>query len=278
VTSIGISQRLSHVTALKSTPAQDRAVERAPVEKVVPDAAVGIVSSTTPDQTWDANVSGIAARILAMSLLLEQDQVILHGVSWLTFQQLLADRGESGGVLLAYDRGTVELRMPSQEHEWGKTTLTQVVEAVAFACDLHYRSLGSTTFERADLARAFEPDACFYLDHADVIAPDRAVDLTVDPPPDLVIEVDITRASLDKLPIYAALRVPEVWRYADRAVEIRCLAADAYTVSAGSRVLTGITAGMVTRFVDEARATANQTARFKSVVAAVPVVRPGGTA
>jgi Uma2 family endonuclease len=213
-----------------------------------------------------------------MSLLLEQDQVILHGISWRTFQQLPADRGESGGVLLAYDRGTVELRVPSQEHEWVKTTLTQVVEAVAFARDLHHRILGSTTFERGDLAQAFEPDACFYLDHADVIAPDRAVDLTLDPPPDLIIEVDITRASRDKLPIDAALRMPEVWRYTDRTVEIRCLTRDAYTVSAASRVLTGITADMLTRFVDEARTTANQTVWFKSVVAAVPMVRPGGAA
>jgi Uma2 family endonuclease len=118
----------------------------------------------------------------AMSLLLEQDHVIMHGVSWQTFQQLLADRGERCGVLLAYDRGTVELRVPSQEHEWVKTTLTQVVEAVAFARDLHYRNLGSTTFGREDLARGFEPDACFYLDHADAIAPDRPLDLTIDPP------------------------------------------------------------------------------------------------
>jgi Uma2 family endonuclease len=213
-----------------------------------------------------------------MSLVLEQDHVIMHGVSWQTFQQLLADRGERCGVLLAYDRGTVELRVPSQEHEWVKTTLTQVVEAVAFARDLHYRSLGSTTFGREDLARGFEPDACFYLEHADAIAPDRPLDLTVDPPPDLVIEVDITRSSLDKLPIYAALGVPEVWRYLDGALEMRCLAADAYMVFATSRVLPGITDSMVTRFVAEARTAANQTAWFKSVVAAVPEVQQGGTA
>jgi Uma2 family endonuclease len=120
-----------------------------------------------------------------MSLLLEQDHVIMHGLSWRTFQQLLADRGERCGVLLAYDRGTVELRVPSQEHAWIKTTLTQMVEAVAFARDLHYRSLGSTTFVREDLAGGFEPDAYFYLDHADAIAPDRPLDLAVDPPPDL---------------------------------------------------------------------------------------------
>jgi Uma2 family endonuclease len=204
-----------------------------------------------------------------MSLLLEQDYIIMHGVSWQTYQQLLADRGERCGVLLAYDRGTVELRVPSQEHKWVKTTLTQVVEAVAFVSDLHYRSLGSTTFGREDLARGFDPDACFYLDHANAIAPDRPLDLTVDPPPDLVIEVDITRSSLDKLSIYAALSVPEVWRYTGGTVEIRCLTVDAYLVSDASRVLPGINAGMVTRFIDEARTAANQTAWFKGVMAVV---------
>jgi Uma2 family endonuclease len=208
-----------------------------------------------------------------MSLLLEQDHVIMHGVSWRTFQQLLADRGERGGVLLAYDRGTVELRVPSQEHEWIKTTLTQVVEAIAFARDLHYRSLGSTTFVREDLARGFEPDACFYLDHADAIAPDRPLDLAVDPPPDLVIEVDITRSSLDKLPIYAALGVPEVWRYTGREVEIQSLIHDTYVVSDTSRVLPGVHASMLARFIEEARTTTNQTAWFKSVVAAMAALR-----
>jgi hypothetical protein len=94
----------------------------------------------------------------------------------------------------------------------------------------------------------------------------------------LVIEVDITRSSLDKLPIYAALGVPEVWRYTDGQVEVRCLTANTYEVSDTSRVLSGITAGMVTRFAAEARTTANQSVWFKSVVAAVPMVQPGDTA
>ena len=197
----------------------------------------------------------------------------MHGISWRTFQQLLADRGERGGVLLAYDRGTVELRVPSQGHEWIKTTITQIVEAFAFARDLHYRSLGSTTFVREDLARGFEPDACFYLDHADAIAPDRPLDWAVDPPPALVIEVDITRSSLDKLPIYSALGVLEVWRYTAREVEIRGLIEDAYVVSDTSRVLPEINAGMLARFIEEARTTTNQTAWFKSVVAAMAALR-----
>jgi hypothetical protein len=93
-----------------------------------------------------------------------------------------------------------------------------------------------------------------------------------------VIKVDITRSPLDKFPIYAAFGVPKIWRNTDRAVAIRCLTADPYVVSEASRALQGITASMVTLFVDGARTTANQTVWFRSVVAAVAVVQPGGTA
>ena len=93
-----------------------------------------------------------------------------------------------------------------------------------------------------------------------------------------MIEVDITRSSLDKLPIYAALGVPEVWRYTAGEVEIRCLTADAYVVSDSSRALPGINAGTVTRFIDEARTTANHTVWFKNVVATVPMFRQGDMA
>lgn len=204
-----------------------------------------------------------------MSLLLEQPHVILHGISWQTFQQLLADRGERCGVLLAYDRGTVELRMPSQEHEWIKTTLTQVVEAVAFARDLHYRSLGSTTFNREELERGFEPDACFYFEHADTVTLEHPLDLSSASPPDLVIEVDITRSSMNKLPIYAALGVPEIWRYIDGAIEIRCLQDGAYTVADTSRVVPGIDAALIAQCLAEARTASNQTRWFKRVIARI---------
>ena len=203
-----------------------------------------------------------------MSLVLEQEHVILHGISWHTFQQLLADRGERCGVLLAYDRVTVELRMPSQEHEWVKTTLTQIVEAIAFARDLDYQSLGSTTFGREDLERGFEPDACFYLAHADAVPLTRPLDLTIDPAPDLIIEVAISRSSLDKLPVYAALGVPEVWRYRNGSVEIRCLTAEGYRLVDTSQTLPGMTAARVQEFLEAARTATNRTAWFKGVMAA----------
>lgn len=206
---------------------------------------------------------------MALTLHPTQERIILHGVTWATFARLLADRGDSAGVRLTYDQGTVELTMPSPEHEWYKAALTQIVDAIAFARELHYENLGSTTFTREDLARGFEPDACFYLQHAAAIHDVRHLDLAIDPPPDLVIEIDITSPSLNKLPLYAAIGVPEVWRYSRDGMQVYQLGADSYVSIETSRVLPGVARADLTHFLDMARTTTNRTAWFKAVVATV---------
>jgi hypothetical protein len=90
---------------------------------------------------------------MALVLHPTHDRVILHGVTWATFERLLADRGDRAGVRLTYDQGTVELTMPSVEHETVKQFLILIVDAIAFARDLHLLNVGSTTFTREDLAR-----------------------------------------------------------------------------------------------------------------------------
>lgn len=194
-------------------------------------------------------------------------RVILHGVTWATFERLLADRGDSAGPRLAYDQGTVELTMPSPEHEWLKGTLTQIVDAIAFARDLHYQNLASTTFTRQDLDRGFEPDACFYIQHAADLQDIEHLDLATDPPPDLVIEIDITNPSLNKLPLYAAIGVPEVWRYTRDGIQLYQLQGDEYESIVSSVVLPGISRTDLENFVDQSRETTHRTAWFKDVAA-----------
>jgi Uma2 family endonuclease len=150
---------------------------------------------------------------MALALHPTQERVILHGVTWATFERLLADRGDHASVRIAYDQGSMELTMPSAAHETVKQFLVLIVDAIALARDLHLLNVGSTTFTRADLACGFEPDACFYIQHVETLRHPEHIDLTVDPPPDLVIEIDITSPSLNKLPIYTALGIPEVWWY-----------------------------------------------------------------
>jgi Uma2 family endonuclease len=107
--------------------------------------------------------------------------------------------------------------------------------------DIDFLNAGSTTFKREGLRRGFEPDTCFYVSNVERVRGKMQLALEVDPPPDLVVEIDITHPSLNKLPIYAAVGVPEVWRYDGRALTILKLEGDAYYPHTESRALPGVT-------------------------------------
>jgi Uma2 family endonuclease len=126
---------------------------------------------------------------------------------------------------------------------------------VAEEWGINVRNLGSTTFKRADLAQGFEPDSCFYIQSAGRIRGRRRVDLAADPPPDLVIEVDISSPSLDKLPIYAQVGVPEVWRTVEDSTAILRLRDDGvdYAEVDRSEVLPLITKQVLVRFLKDGR-------------------------
>ena len=212
---------------------------------------------------------------MARALHPTQERVILHGVTWATFKRLLADRGDHAGVRIAYDQGTMELMMPSAEHETVQQFLVFIVDAIALANDRHLLNVGSTTFTRADLARGFEPDACFYIQHVEVLHYPGQIDLTVDPPPDLVIEIDITSPSLNKLPIYAALSIPEVWRYTRPGLNLYQLFQDRYTPTEVSGVLPGLRRQDLLHFLDTARTMTHRTTWFKAVVASIQALDQG---
>jgi Uma2 family endonuclease len=164
-------------------------------------------------------------------------RVIVHSVSWTTYEHLLADLSNQSSTRLTYDRGILEIMCPLPEHEEWNRTIALLVEVLAEEMHIDIRNFGSTTFRRADLARGFEPDSCFYIQHEADISGKSTIDLTVDPPPDLVIEVDITSGSLDKFPIYAQVGVPEVWRYDGQRLRISILTAERYVESETSLAL-----------------------------------------
>jgi Uma2 family endonuclease len=116
---------------------------------------------------------------------------------------------------------------------------------------LNIESLGSTTLKRPDLLKGFEPDSCFYIQHAEAIRDNEEIDLTVDPLPDLVIEIDITSPSLDKFPLSAAVGVSEVWRYDGTHVTIYRLAGEHYGEISHSVILPLLTNEHATRFLGE---------------------------
>ena len=176
--------------------------------------------------------------------------LLLEGVSWMTYTSLLADFGDYHSARLAYDHGRLEVIVPSFTHERHNRTLAALVEIVAGARGYDLERAGSTTFKREDMARGFEPDSCFYLQHAAQVRGKDRLDLRTDPPPDLVIEIDITHPSLDKLPIYEAIEVPEVWRYDGQHLHIYRRLAGYYTVVPTSVVLPGITSDCLAAWME----------------------------
>ena len=145
--------------------------------------------------------------------------VILPNISWQTYEAMLADIGDRGSIRLVYDRGVLEIRIPLDIHEAINRLLARIVEVLAEELDLPLKEFGSVTLNRSDLKKGAEPDSCFYIQNADRIRGNR-IDISVDPPPDLIIEVDITNSSARSFAVYQQLGIGEVWRYANGVVKI----------------------------------------------------------
>jgi len=156
-------------------------------------------------------------------------RVILHDVNWQEFEAILEELGNHRATRLAYSHGTLEMRMPLPKHEKAKVIIGDLVKIMLEELEIDCETFGSTTFKREDMAVGVEPDDSFYIqNHAQMIGKDR-IDLTVDPPPDLAIEVDVT--SKTQLDAYEALGVPELWRYEDGKLQINILQNSKYIKS-----------------------------------------------
>ncbi|MEM9213295.1 MAG: Uma2 family endonuclease [Cyanobacteria bacterium P01_F01_bin.150] len=142
----------------------------------------------------------------------QSQRVVLNDISWTTYRSLCRDLGTHRLSRLAYDRGVLEIVMPSELHEVINRLLALIVTMLTDELDLKIKGYGSTTLDREDLERGVEPDSCFYIQNVDRIL-GRQLDISVDPPPDLAIEVDITSSSQRRFGIYRQLQVPEIWRY-----------------------------------------------------------------
>ena len=147
--------------------------------------------------------------------LVEPQTTVLSPVSWQTYENLLNDLGEESQVHLTYNQGQLEIIMSPllPPHEIYSVLFDRFIDILSDELGMDIRSLGSTTLRRQDLQRGLEPDKSYYIQHEAQVRDKRELDLTQLPPPDLVVEVDMTSPSLHKLPIYLILGVPEVWRY-----------------------------------------------------------------
>lgn len=175
--------------------------------------------------------------------------VLMDGVSWETYEAMLADGGDRRRTRMTFDQGVLEIVTPSYEHEHAGNVVAKVAEALMDARRQDYAPAGSTTFKDQGAERGFEPDASYYVEHAARIRGLTRIDLDSDPPPDLVIEIDVSRSSLNKLPVYAGLGVPEVWRHQHGRVQMYRLAGGSYVEVEDSAVIPGLSGDRLTAFV-----------------------------
>jgi Uma2 family endonuclease len=179
-----------------------------------------------------------------------EQRVVIQGISWNTYERLLVDLADRSVPRLTFDQGVLEIMSPTPEHEEYKHMLALLVEMVADELRMNIRGFGSTTFTRQDLLKGFEPDACFYIQSVPRIRGKRKIRLPQDPPPDLLIEIDVTSSSLDRFALFARTGVPEVWRYDGSQVQIFILRDGQYGGVEDSIAFPLLTGAMLTEFLE----------------------------
>jgi len=181
--------------------------------------------------------------------------VVFHAVTWNDYEAMLRLVGERP-IRVTYDQGTMEVFMPSLGHEGDAYLLGRMVDTLTEELEIPVEGGGATTHKRQDLDKGAEPDQCYWLrDNAERIRGKRELNLTVDPAPDLVIEVDVTHRSLDRLKVFSALGVPEVWRCDTRVLEfLHRQNRGTYRRRAYSRNFPTLPVDLAAQFLDRGRA------------------------
>lgn len=178
------------------------------------------------------------------------ERVQLSGISWQTYEALLTELSRDRRLRLTYNRGNLEIMVPSPEHERYKEVMGRFVETLAEELEISIEPFGSTTFKRLELSGA-EPDKCFYIRNINIIKSKKRLDPEKDPAPDLVIEIDITSSSSDRLAVYKDLGVAEVWIYDGNTFQIKQLQNQEYISSPQSDIFPNLPLLEITRFLEQ---------------------------
>jgi Uma2 family endonuclease len=199
----------------------------------------------------------------------------LSGIDWQTYSRLLRAFAESPGVRLTYDRGEVEIMAPLLVHDDARF-LGDLVFVLTEELGLPLKRGGSTTLRRRLKRRGIEADECFWIANAPRMAGRRRLDLRTDPPPDLALEIDVSRSSLDRFAIYATLGVPEVWRLAGNVLTFYALSGKKYDEVAASLSFPLLTPADLFGFVQQARQAGDENAVVRAFRAWVQQRRTAG--
>jgi Uma2 family endonuclease len=144
-------------------------------------------------------------------------RVLIRGATWDFYEQLL-EQIDDAHYFVTYDDGELEIMVPSILHDLGKGLLTRLIESMALELDIEIATTGETTWRRKSVGKGLEADESYYIANAPAVLGAQEADLERLPPPDLAIEVDVSRDWRRREAVYAGLVVPEVWRLKTNAV------------------------------------------------------------
>jgi Uma2 family endonuclease len=178
------------------------------------------------------------------------NRFVMVGEPWSAYTRWLKLFDERRHVRITYDRGALEIMTFTHEHEHRAVLLARLINAWTEERGLPIKGGKSTTFRRREIKRGLEPDECFWIANESLVRNKERIDLREDPPPDLAIEIDVTNSCIPRLPIYAALKFPEVWRIDQGVLSFQVLQPDgAYAPALVSRSLPPLTPEDVEAFL-----------------------------
>jgi len=181
----------------------------------------------------------------------EQPQrLVLYSIPWKSYDAILHAL-DGRRLRITYDRGTLEIMTIGFPHEFYKYLFGRFVDIVTLELIIAMIPGGSLTFRRETMEKGLEPDQCYWIQNAALMVGKKKYDIEVDPPPDVAIEIDIFSSSLDRMSIYAALGVREVWRYDGETLQVFHLVAGKYKLKDRSRALPMLPMQELLRFVKE---------------------------
>lgn len=178
-----------------------------------------------------------------------KQQFVVYGATWGMYEEWVQQL-EGRRIRLTFDGENLEIMSVSEVHEFTKQIVARLIEAYTEELLIPIRGLGAMTLKKSSAERGLEPDECFYIQNESHVRQlGRALDFNLDPGPDLVVEVEVTRSALDRMSIYAQLRVPEVWRCSENTVTIWLLRRGKYVEADKSPAFPNLPLEVVNRFL-----------------------------
>ena len=181
-----------------------------------------------------------------------EQRAVLRGLSWEGYLQILDALPQSRGSRLTYDNGVLEITVPLEEHEFSGRLIERFILTLVELMGLRIKTMGSTTMNFPHLRKGAEPDNAYYIQNQPLVK-GRTVDFSQDPPPDLVVEVDITHTDIAKNQFYANLGVPEFWRFNGKLWRIYQLQENVYVEVESSVIFPRVAKSQLYAFLETAK-------------------------